>query len=392
MSEQKLQFRVGIFVLIAMGVGAGLILQFSNLKQYWRATYPLAIHFEDAPGIQPGAPVRQNGVNVGTVRAVQIDEEHGGVLVVVDIDQRTELRMDSEPQLRRSLFGDSRIEFSLGRSQEILPPRTRLEGSAPSDPMEMVQKLERNVSKTLVAFEATSEEWRTVARNLNGLMETNRGHLDDVIERSALALDTFNQSIQEATATFQSAGKTLDVASRTLANANDLISDPQLQGNLRQTAAELPKLAAETRMTIAAARTTIQQVSNNLDTIQAATAPLAEESGAIVNKLSGSLIQLEGLLTELHMFSKLVNSKDGSLQRLAGDPDLYQNLNRSAQSLNVLMTNLEPVVRDIRIFSDRIARHPEILGVSGAVKGSSGIKASDEVQPAGYSTSPSPMR
>ena len=392
MSEKQLQFRVGIFVLVAMAVAAGLILQFSNLKRYWRATYPLAIHFEEVPGIQPGAPVVQNGLNIGSVRDVEIDEEQGGILVVVDIDQQTELRVDCEPLLRRSLFGDTRIEFTLGRSSDTLPPRTRLEGQAPSDPMEMVEKLERNVNKTLVAFEATSEEWRTVARNLNGLMETNRGHLDDVIERAAISLDTFNQSMQKATSTFESAGKTLDVASTTLANANDLISDPQLQGNLRQTAAELPRLAAETRMTIAAARTTVQQVSQNLDTLQAATAPLAEESGAIVHKLSGSLIQLEGLLTELHMFSKLVNSKDGSLQRLAGDPDLYQNLNRSAQSLSVLMANLEPVLRDIRIFSDRIARHPEILGVSGAVKGSSGIKDSDEVQPAGYSTSPSTMR
>jgi phospholipid/cholesterol/gamma-HCH transport system substrate-binding protein len=31
-------------------------------------------------------------------------------------------------------------------------------------------------------------------------------------------------------------------------------------------------------------------------------------------------------------------------------------------------------VKDLRIFSDKVARHPELIGVSGALKGSSGLK------------------
>jgi phospholipid/cholesterol/gamma-HCH transport system substrate-binding protein len=32
------------------------------------------------------------------------------------------------------------------------------------------------------------------------------------------------------------------------------------------------------------------------------------------------------------------------------------------------------VLRDVEIFSDKIARHPELLGVSGAIRPSSGAK------------------
>lgn len=392
MNERQLQFRVGVFVLLCLAVGVGLILQFSNLRRLWRETYPLAIHFEDAPGLHPGSPVKQNGLNIGEVRHLQFDEQQGGVLVIVEVDKAMPLRIDARPHLRRSLFGDARIEFTLGKDPREMPPRARIEGITSADPMEVVQKLEQNVSETLLAFEATSAEWRTVARNLNGLMDTNSGHLDDVVERAALALDSFNETMTKASRTFENAGVALDAASSTLTNANNLISDPEFQGNLRKTAAELPRLAEETRMTITAARTTIQHVSRNLDTIQLATAPLAEESHEIVHRLSGSLIQLEGLLTELHKFSKIVNTENGSLQRMAGDPELYQNLNRSAQSLSVLMNNLEPVIRDVRIFSDRIARHPELLGVSGAVRGSSGLKDPDEIQQSGYSVPVPPMR
>jgi phospholipid/cholesterol/gamma-HCH transport system substrate-binding protein len=36
---------------------------------------------------------------------------------------------------------------------------------------------------------------------------------------------------------------------------------------------------------------------------------------------------------------------------------------------------LRPIVNDARIFSDKIARHPEILGVRGAIKPEDGTKS-----------------
>lgn len=385
MTERQLQFRVGLFVVLAMSVGAVLIIQFSELKELWRETYPLAIHFSEVPGLHPGCPVKQNGIGIGRVKDILLDDDSGGVLVLVEIHGSHRLRKDAQPHISRSLFGDSKIEFSAGKSDEIIPPQARLEGLPPTDPMQAIERLERTVNVTLASFEATGREWQLVAKNINGLVETNRGNLGEVIERTAVALDNFNLTMQAATTTFAEAGRTLQVASGTLANANDLISDPQLQANLRQTAASLPQIAEEARITIAAARASMQQVSRNLETIQQATLPIAQESDVIARKLSGSLIQLESLLGELNRFSQVLNAKDGSLQKLAADPALYQNLTRSAATLSVLLTNLQPIVQDVQVFTDRIARHPELLGVSGAVRGSSGLKEASEVQPAGYS-------
>jgi len=249
-----------------------------------------------------------------------------------------------------------------------------------------IERMERTVGQTLNSFVATSQEWQKVAKNLNNLMETHRGNLDDVIERTALALDHFNITMEVASKTFGEAGGTLRHATQTLASANALLADPQLQRDLRQTAAVLPLIVDEARQTIAAARISMAKVTENLDIIQQATMPLAQESGVITRKLSGSLVQLEGLLTELNQFSQLLNQKDGTLQKLASDPQLYQNLNRSAGALGVLFDNLNPAIRDFRIFADKVARHPEILGVSGAMRGSTGLKEADEVQQTGYST------
>ena len=382
MQERQLQFRVGLFVLVAICVGAALILQFSELKQFWVETYPLAIHFPEAPGLLAGSPVKQNGITIGSVQEIVMDEEAGGVLVIVEIREDHQLRSDARPQVSQSLFGDSRIDFSAGKSKQFVPPKSRIEGIAAVDPMEVVQRLESTVGGTLESFEATSREWQQVGRNINDLVDTNRGNLDDVIERTAIALENFNRTMEVATTTFAEAGATLKTASQTLAGANELLADPQLQEDLRKTAATLPKIAVEAEQTISAARASFQQVSHNLEIIQQATMPLAQESDVIVRKLSGSLIQLESLLKELNQFSQVINSKDGSLQRFASDPELYRNLNRSAASLSVLLHNLGPMLEDLSVFSDKVARHPELLGVSGVINGSTGIKDSREVRPA----------
>lgn len=367
MNERQMQFRVGLFVLSSLAVGTVLIIHFGDLQQYWEKTYALAIHFDQAPGLTAGTPVRMNGLPIGAVREVVLDEQAGGVLAVVEIRENRRVRVDSQPALVRSLLGDCSIEFTPGTSPEFVPPNRKLYGRAPLDPMEIVDRLESRVSETLTAFTSTSRaledasgEWRAVGANVNALMQTKQGDMDAVIERAALSLDQFTRTMQ--------------TANTTLASANEIIADPQLQENLRATVAALPQMVNETRETIAAARLSMQKISQNLDNLNEATDPLAKYSRSMVVKLDGSLGQLEQLITELNTFSKMLNEEDGTLKRFAADPELYENLNRSAGSMTVLLTNLEPILRDVRIFSDRVARHPELLGISGALQGSSGVK------------------
>ncbi|REJ71665.1 MAG: MCE family protein [Planctomycetota bacterium] len=367
MTERQIQFRVGLFVLFSLAICTVLVIQFGDVQKYWRKTYQIGIHFDSTPGLTKGTPVRQNGINIGSVTDVLLDEQDGGVLVVVEIQADRTLRRDSRPALVRTLLGDASIEFTAGVSRESLPPNTKVDGIAPADPMEIVQRLEQNVSTTLVAFEETSREWQHLARNVNSLVETQQGDLDQVVERAALALHQFTLTMQ--------------TADTTLTEANQLLSDPEVQANLKETVAALPQMVNETRATITAARTSVQKISDNLDNLSQATDPLADHSRSMVVKLDGSLGQLESLLTELNAFATMMNSEDGSMRRFASDPELYENLNLSAAALSSLVQSLDPILRDVRVFTDKVARHPELLGVSGALRGSSGLKDVSEQKP-----------
>ena len=343
----------------ALATGA-MIFKFSDIRELWEPKYSLEIHFDNAPGVFPQTPVRRNGIAIGAVRDVLFDEQHGGVLVIVEIRDSIRLRADSEPRLMRSLLGDSRIEFTPGRSSGFLEPGTRVEGTPPADPLQALDRMEQRLTTTLESFEATSREWQQVGRNFNSLMDTNRGNLDLVVERAAESLHQFTRTMQ----TFH----------ESLTHANAIVGNPENQEHLRQTLAAMPGMINETRDAIAAVRTAVVKADANLKNLEQVTAPLADHSRSIVTKLDGTLTNLESLSGELDQFARIVAREDGTLQQFVSNPDLYENLDRSAHSLAVLLKALEPTLVDLRILSDRLARHPELLGIGGAMRPSSGIK------------------
>ncbi len=360
MTERQLQFRVGLFVLIALAGAGAMVFQFGNLRALWEPRYTLAVHFDSAPGVHVGTPVRRTGISIGKVSEVVFDEKQGGVVVLVDIKKKHQLRVDAEPRLSRSLLGDSSIDFVPGRSKQFLVPGSLLHGTPPTDPMKMVQRMEQAVTVSLQSFNETSEEWRKVGANVNALMETNRGNLNVVLEEAADSLHQFTLTMQKA--------------QKTLESANDVVGDRQNQENLRKALAGLPNLVDDTRQTITAIRSAVGTADENLQNLKGMTGPLASKSTSIVTRLDATLANLESLSSEMNDFAQLVNKEDGSMQKFATDPQLYRNLNDSAASLSLLLKNLDPILRDARIFSDKIARHPELIGVGGALKGSSGLK------------------
>ena len=56
------------------------------------------------------------------------------------------------------------------------------------------------------------------------------------------------------------------------------------------------------------------------------------------------------------------------------DRELYDNLNGAAANIEELSRQLRPILNDARVFTDKIARHPERLGVRGAMQKHIGIK------------------
>lgn len=348
---------------------ATLIFQFGEVRSLLEKQYRVLVHFDTAPGVLEGSPVRLNGIPIGDVEAITLDRQNGGVLLTLSIEEKYSLRSDSIPRLQQSLLGDAAIEFTPGVSPVEFDRQTVLEGEAPPDVMEVVLSMEEQLATTMSSFEATSREWQLLARNMNSLVETNQGSLHDVVERTAVSLDEFTGTMKQASLAFE--------------NANRVIADPRTVANLQQALAGLPQIVSETRQTITAMRQTVGTINGNLRNIENVTEPLAKHTTSIVVRLDSSLSNIEALTAELRDVAEIAAKSDGSLNRFLSDPGLYDDLERSASSLSILLRNLAPIVQDMRVFTDKIARRPEVLGVGGALRPSSGLK-DEELRQAGF--------
>ncbi|MFM8705859.1 MAG: MlaD family protein [Planctomycetia bacterium] len=79
MNDRVMQFRVGVMVLATAIIAGILIVLFGDLPSLVQATYPLKFSVADARGIAGGTPVRKNGILVGRVSSVMLDERGGTI-------------------------------------------------------------------------------------------------------------------------------------------------------------------------------------------------------------------------------------------------------------------------------------------------------------------------
>ena len=80
-TERQLQFRVGMLVIVAAAVCAGLVIRFGDVRYVWKKRYPLTIQLENGAGLYPTAPVLLSGLVIGSVREIGLNQA-GGVNVL----------------------------------------------------------------------------------------------------------------------------------------------------------------------------------------------------------------------------------------------------------------------------------------------------------------------
>jgi phospholipid/cholesterol/gamma-HCH transport system substrate-binding protein len=369
MENSNREFHVGLMVIAAVIAIVVMVFRFGDIGQSLKPGMQVDLILPSASGVIPQTPVQMRGIAVGRVRDIQLLPSGQGVRVGIRIDPGYSFASDSTALVNHSLLGDAVIEVQPGDGEQPIQPGAQIAGQPAGDPMAVVANMEQRVTATLASFEQTGKEWSRLAANLNRMMESSGPDGVNTLEQTSLALVQFTQ--------------TMKTAEDTLASANSLFNDPDYQQQLRNTITALPQLLNETRRTLSSVHRVVNRMDETVATIHSATTPLAQHSDQLVANLANSLQNVQSMTRDLASVSHVMNQEDGSLRKLITDPSMYQNLDHTAASLSVLLQNLQPVIADLQVFSDKIARHPELLGVRGVVRGSDGIK-NEGIRSAGY--------
>ncbi|MGH7322358.1 MAG: MlaD family protein [Candidatus Rokuibacteriota bacterium] len=140
-----LQLRVGVFILVAVGVFIGLLYFLGRQAGLFERQYRLVAGFSQIGGLIEGATVRLAGVPVGRVTAIRLPEA-GGAKVQVDLTivkrVQDRVRADSVARIATlGLLGDKIVDVSLGSADRpVLLEGAQLQTEEPLDTNALVRQ------------------------------------------------------------------------------------------------------------------------------------------------------------------------------------------------------------------------------------------------------------
>lgn len=337
-------------------IAAILFLIFSDVKSIGHGTYTVYVRFKSAPGVSEGTPVRKNGLLIGRVGETEFASDNNSVIATLNIQANRKLGQNELCTIKGGLLGDAVIEFvSQGDTPttKLIQPGDYIDGTVTGNPLEAFANLEDDLSAAAGSVTEAGRQISRLAESVNKTLDTDDKQVQRILDKLEVSLDSFRNTTD---------------------NINGLFGDPTVQQELHRTIVEMPKLFQQSRETLDRMQDTIESANRNMRNLEGLTAPLGEHGDQLVGKIDSTVTKLDDLLAQFVQFGKQLNEENGSLGKLVRDPELYQNLNKAARNVEKLTTELRPIVRDVRVFSDKIARHPEQLGVRGALHKSSGIK------------------
>ena len=407
MNRNNIRFRVGLFVLGSLILLAALITAFSGFPAIFKQHNRYTIIFPEAPGVAAGTPVRRSGVRIGEVSSVKLDDETGQVRVEIAIERQYTLRRSDQATLVHGLLGgDTTIDFLPARANgqpvgqpparigegargepgdppqepdsRPIPPGSELQGSARTDLNRLLNQFAEilppaqdalnELRRMAPEMRRTNDEVQVAARNWGRLGERADLLLQTNEEKLVKTLDSLNDTVNRISNVFN------DENQRNLSvTIKNVRAGTENLGNISKNTDELVR---ESRQTLHRVNESVTRTDEVLGNLQQATKPMADRSANVMKNLDESTDKLNRTLTEVRELLRCMQGSDGTIRRLATDPSLYNNLNDAAVMAARLMPRLDRALRDIEVFADKLARHPELIGLGGAVNPSRGLKES----------------
>ena len=364
MNERVMQFRIGMFVIVAGLVLTMMIVWFEAPALIQERRYVTA-YFPEAPGVDRGIPVRKSGVRVGEVFAFAFTEpdQPPGVLVTLSIAPEYTIRAGSVPRLGRALIGDVSIDLLPGTGsqpmrtfaspEESAEPGHWIEGVVATDPFLLLtdaSEIFERAGTTLEAIEAAAEGMTAVVGKAESLEEFLATWRDTgrSIDRVATGID---RVLRENEAEIKPAVRSI----RRVADRIDSFLDDASSDQVRQTLE---------RASSASAR---------LDAILADLQPVVAELKAgpadrTRTNLGQALMRANRITYEIGVVTSYLADDEGNLdtrgtlQRLVADPQLYDDLRLLVRSADATVDDARSVLRTFGLFADKISRNPSLIG------------------------------
>ncbi len=408
MDDNKLRFGVGVLVIAAIGLGIILTFLFGAFPTVLSREYELLVEFPSAEGVSLNTPVLRDGVRIGRVADITLLEKKGVLLqLAMDLDPGKEISHEYIPRIGTGsvITGDATVDFVLAEPQQlasIFPtPEDRQMLSQPfsdgeyirygrkaKDPFNVLYEMETDMLGTLESIRRAGESIQQAGVGITDMVQ----NVEQVVEGSDNKFAAVSDEAVAALEEFQGA----------MREVRSLLSDPEMRRDLENALDQLPQvleeaqttlnsfgqagdqfekvgLAAEqtvknvdetvdvVRETAEIAQTSMDRAKNVIENVEQFTDPLGERSEELVAQVLTTLNSVDTAMTQFENLNASLNNNDGSLKRLLEDDDMYWQIRRTITNIEHASARIRPILEDVRIFSDKIARDPREIGLRGAL-------------------------
>jgi len=330
------KLKVGMVITVAILILFLTVFFSGGIETILSPKVDLRAEIQDVKGLRKGAPVWLSGVEVGSVKEIDLNPAYGTVVTLaINKDSVPFLKKDAHASvLTMGLLGDKYVELSAGSPQagQIKP----------GDLIPGVAQIE----------------------------------LKDVMATSAASIDKLTDFLRK----LDHLVTKLDQGKGTIAK---FISDPALYDNLKEASLTLSLVAKNIRDSRGTMGLLIEDPSL-YNKMLAATSSV-EEFGKRLNASSGTLTKLledpslydrvSGAASSLEEFSKKLTNGSGTLKRLSEDPALYENLNRASVQLSSVLERIDKgegvagsLVRDKELDEELKEAVAEIRGLATDIR------------------------
>lgn len=380
---------VGLFLLLGVGVLAGLILWVRGLRVGERS-YNVYIEFPKVNGLQEGAAVRFRGVTVGQIKAlnprpngvevkvevtpadlvmsrdVLVEANQSGFLGEVSVDiaplsrlpvkQVGALPLDSDCDRSLIVCNNSRLQGQIGVSTDELIRFTTRFASVYSN-----QELYSNVNAAAKNASIAAAEVAQLTREISSLSKVTRQQLGSISTTANSLQRAANQASASTTEVATKFGATADQLRLTAAQANRLLAniDNLVTTNRSSLVTALNNLTTtsqQLRTTVNTLTPTVNRVTQgeliaNLETLTAnaaqASANLRDVSNALNNPTN--LLVLQQTLDSARVTFQNAQKITSDLDELTGDPTFRNNVRELVNGLSSLVSSTQQVQQQVQV-------------------------------------------
>src|SRR5690349_13865921 len=167
MSKSRLEWRVGLFVLIGLTLLAGLLVEFSKGVTFFRPTYVIYLEASNVGGLKPSASVLMSGVQVGTVSDIQLAPDGKSVTITLRLYKQYEIHKDAEFIIDQSGFlGDQFVAIQpTENKKEPFHDQDHAEAQAPFN----LQEFTRSATGFILRIDETVKKLDDALSNVTRL-------------------------------------------------------------------------------------------------------------------------------------------------------------------------------------------------------------------------------